>query len=92
VTLPSWRARSPHGVESPVILLFVINFVWSTVFVREREAGNPWRSRGSPGERPQLVELAQLTTLVASRRAEEAATSEAPGCVRAAEPLIEPHN
>jgi cytochrome c oxidase subunit 1 len=28
------------------ILLFVINFVWSTVFVREREEGNPWRSRG----------------------------------------------
>jgi cytochrome c oxidase subunit I len=28
------------------ILLFVINFVWSTVIVREREAGNPWRSRG----------------------------------------------
>jgi cytochrome c oxidase subunit I len=28
------------------ILLFVINFVWSTVIVREREEGNPWRSRG----------------------------------------------
>jgi cytochrome c oxidase subunit 1 len=28
------------------ILLFVINFVWSTVFVREREVGNPWQSRG----------------------------------------------
>jgi cytochrome c oxidase subunit I len=28
------------------ILLFVINFVWSTVIVRERETGNPWRSRG----------------------------------------------
>jgi cytochrome c oxidase subunit I len=28
------------------ILLFVINFVWSTVIVREREVGNPWRSRG----------------------------------------------
>ncbi|HXB50675.1 MAG TPA: cbb3-type cytochrome c oxidase subunit I [Streptosporangiaceae bacterium] len=28
------------------ILLFVINFVWSTVFVRERETGNPWQSRG----------------------------------------------
>jgi cytochrome c oxidase subunit 1 len=28
------------------ILLFVINFVWSTVFVREREEGNPWQSRG----------------------------------------------
>ncbi len=28
------------------ILIFVINFVWSTVIVREREVGNPWRSRG----------------------------------------------
>jgi cytochrome c oxidase subunit 1 len=28
------------------ILLFVINFVWSTVIVRERETGNPWQSRG----------------------------------------------
>jgi cytochrome c oxidase subunit 1 len=28
------------------ILLFVINFVYSTVIVRERETGNPWRSRG----------------------------------------------
>jgi cytochrome c oxidase subunit 1 len=28
------------------ILLFVINFVYSTVIVRERELGNPWRSRG----------------------------------------------
>jgi len=24
----------------------VINFVWSTVFAREPETGNPWRSRG----------------------------------------------
>jgi cytochrome c oxidase subunit 1 len=28
------------------ILIFVINFVWSTVIVREREEGNPWQSRG----------------------------------------------
>jgi cytochrome c oxidase subunit 1 len=28
------------------ILLFVINFVWSTGFARVREPGNPWRSRG----------------------------------------------
>jgi len=28
------------------ILLFVINFVWSTAIVRERETGNPWQSRG----------------------------------------------
>jgi cytochrome c oxidase subunit I len=28
------------------ILVFVINFVWSTVIARVREEGNPWRSRG----------------------------------------------
>ena len=28
------------------ILIFLINFVWSTVIAREREEGNPWRSRG----------------------------------------------
>jgi cytochrome c oxidase subunit I len=28
------------------ILIFVINFVWSTVIVRDREVGNPWKSRG----------------------------------------------
>jgi cytochrome c oxidase subunit I len=28
------------------ILIFLINFVWSTVIAREREDGNPWRSRG----------------------------------------------
>jgi cytochrome c oxidase subunit I len=28
------------------ILIFVINFVWSTVIVRERAEANPWQSRG----------------------------------------------
>jgi cytochrome c oxidase subunit I len=28
------------------ILIFVINFAWSTVIVRDREIGNPWQSRG----------------------------------------------
>jgi cytochrome c oxidase subunit I len=28
------------------ILIFLINFVWSTVIAREPEVGNPWRSRG----------------------------------------------
>jgi cytochrome c oxidase subunit I len=28
------------------ILIFVINVIWSTVIVREREVGNPWDSRG----------------------------------------------
>src|SRR6266545_4709652 len=28
------------------ILIFLINFIWSTVIVREKETGNPWQSRG----------------------------------------------
>src|SRR5690348_12620293 len=28
------------------ILIFVINFIWFTVIVREPETGNPWNSRG----------------------------------------------
>src|SRR5216684_1070864 len=28
------------------ILIFVVNFIWSTVIVREKEVGNPWNSRG----------------------------------------------
>ena len=28
------------------ILIFVINFVWSTVFARDRAVANPWQSRG----------------------------------------------
>ena len=28
------------------ILIFMINFIWSTVIVREKEVGNPWQSRG----------------------------------------------
>jgi len=28
------------------ILIFLINFIWSTVIVREKEIGNPWQSRG----------------------------------------------
>src|SRR5216683_1269466 len=44
-TLNDWVSISAFllGVS---ILIFVINFVWSTVIVREREEGNPWRSRG----------------------------------------------
>jgi cytochrome c oxidase subunit 1 len=44
-TLNDWVSISAFllGVS---ILIFVINFVWSTVFARVREEGNPWRSRG----------------------------------------------
>jgi cytochrome c oxidase subunit I len=44
-TLNDWVSISSFFLGGS-ILLFVINFVWSTVFVRERETGNPWRSRG----------------------------------------------
>ena len=35
--VPAWAAS---------ILIFLINFVMSTLFWREREIGNPWRARG----------------------------------------------
>jgi cytochrome c oxidase subunit 1 len=44
-TLNDWVSVSSFllGVS---ILIFLINFVWSTVVTREREAGNPWQARG----------------------------------------------
>jgi cytochrome c oxidase subunit 1 len=44
-TLNDWVSISSFFLGGS-ILLFVINFVWSTVIVRERELGNPWQSRG----------------------------------------------
>jgi len=44
-TLNDWVSISSF-VLGFSILLFVINFVWSTVIVREREERNPWQSRG----------------------------------------------
>src|SRR5216683_1033069 len=44
-TLNDWVSISAFLLGGS-ILIFVINFVWSTVIVREREEGNPWRSRG----------------------------------------------
>ncbi len=44
-TLNDWVSISSY-VLGFSILLFVINFVWSTVVVRERETANPWNSRG----------------------------------------------
>jgi len=44
-TLNDWVSISSFFLGGS-ILLFVINFVWSTVIVREREEGNPWQSRG----------------------------------------------
>src|SRR5580700_68655 len=44
-TLNDWVSISSFLLGGS-ILIFVINFVWSTVIVRERETGNPWQSRG----------------------------------------------
>jgi cytochrome c oxidase subunit I len=43
--LNDWASISSF-VLGGSILLFVINFVWSTVIARDRDEGNPWRSRG----------------------------------------------
>src|SRR5215470_1104586 len=44
-TLNDWVSISAF-VLGFSILIFVINFVWSTIIVRERETSNPWNSRG----------------------------------------------
>ena len=44
-TLNEWVSISAFFLGGS-ILIFVINFIWSTVIVREREEGNPWQSRG----------------------------------------------
>jgi len=44
-TLNDWVSISSFFLGAS-ILIFVINFVWSTVIVRERATDNPWNSRG----------------------------------------------
>jgi len=44
-TLNDWVSISSYFLGAS-ILIFVINFVWSTVITREPEVGNPWQSRG----------------------------------------------
>ena len=44
-TLNDWVSISSY-VLGLSILIFVINFVWSTVIVRERATSNLWKSRG----------------------------------------------
>jgi cytochrome c oxidase subunit 1 len=44
-TLNDWVSISAFLLGGS-ILIFVINFVWSTVIVRERAEANPWQSRG----------------------------------------------
>ncbi len=44
-TLNDWVSISAFLLGGS-ILIFVNNFIWSTVIVREREEGNPWQSRG----------------------------------------------
>lgn len=44
-TANDWVSISAFGLGTS-ILIFVINFVWSTVFARVREEANPWGGRG----------------------------------------------
>jgi cytochrome c oxidase subunit 1 len=44
-TLNDWVSISSFFLGAS-ILIFLINFVWSTVIVRERVTGNLWNSRG----------------------------------------------
>jgi len=44
-TLNDWVSISAFLLGAS-FLIFVFNFVMSTLFWREREIGNPWRSRG----------------------------------------------
>jgi len=44
-TLNDWVSISSFFLGG-AILVFVLNFVWSTLIVRERAIGNPYRSRG----------------------------------------------
>jgi cytochrome c oxidase subunit I len=44
-TLNDWVSISAFLLGGS-ILIFLINFVWSTVITREPEVGNPWNSRG----------------------------------------------
>jgi len=50
-TLNDWVSISAFCLGGS-ILIFVINFIWSTVIVRERETGNPWRSRSLEWQLP----------------------------------------
>jgi len=44
-TLNDWVSISAFCLGGS-ILIFLINLVWSTLFLREPETGNPWQSRG----------------------------------------------
>ena len=44
-TLNDWVSVSSFLLGGS-ILIFLINFIWSTAIARVREEGNPWRSRG----------------------------------------------
>jgi cytochrome c oxidase subunit I len=44
-TLNDWVSISAFLLGGS-LLIFLINFIYSTLFAREKEVGNPWRSRG----------------------------------------------
>ena len=50
-TINDWVSISSFCLGGS-ILIFIINFVWSTGIVREREVGNPWQSRGREWQVP----------------------------------------
>jgi cytochrome c oxidase subunit I len=43
--LNDWVSISAYLLAGSM-LIFLFNFIWSTLFWREKETGNPWRSRG----------------------------------------------
>jgi len=61
-TLNDWVSISAFclGVS---ILIFLINVVMSTLFWREREVGNPWRSRGLEWQVPSPVPPSNFTVV-----------------------------
>ncbi|HEX9066156.1 MAG TPA: cbb3-type cytochrome c oxidase subunit I [Streptosporangiaceae bacterium] len=61
-TLNDWVSISSF-VLGFSILLFVINFVWSTVVTRQRETGNPWNSRGLEWQVPSPPPVENFTRI-----------------------------
>jgi cytochrome c oxidase subunit 1 len=61
-TLNDWVSISAFCLGGS-ILIFLINVVMSTLFWREREVGNPWRSRGLEWQLPSPVPPSNFTAV-----------------------------
>src|SRR6266487_2439786 len=61
-TLNDWVSISAF-CQGVCILIFLINVVMSTLFWREREVGNPWRSRGLEWQVPSPVPPSNFTVV-----------------------------